>query len=75
MKKQTDKTLNLLLSGKHPSIKEYAGKQVFVIDNKILPIKEGKMGLNEFKKLKAKYGESPVVTFVPDPNTSYILIV
>lgn len=75
MKKQTDKTLNLLLSGKHPSIKKYAGKQVFVIQDKVLPIKTGTKGLEEFKKLKEKYGESPVVTFVPDPSVTYILVV
>lgn len=75
MKKQTDKTLNLLLSGKHPSIKKYAGKQVFVIKDKILPIKTGSKGLEEFKKLKEKYGEPPIVTFVPDPGVSYILVV
>jgi hypothetical protein len=73
MKKQTDKTLSLLLSGKHPSIKKYAGKQVFVIQDKVLPI--GKKGFEEFKKLKEKYGEAPVVTFVPDPTVSYILTV
>ena len=72
MKKQTDKTLNLLLSGRHPAIKKYAGKQVFVVKDKILPIKGGKKGLEEFKKLKEKYGESPVATFVPDPNVSYL---
>lgn len=73
MKKQTDKTLSLLLSGKHPFIKKYAGKQVFVIKDEVIPIK-GK-GLEEFKKLKQKYGESPVVTFVPDPGVTYILLV
>ncbi len=73
MKKQTDKTLNLLLSGKHPAIKKYVGKQVFVVKDKILPIKGGKKGLEEFKKLKEKYDESPVATFVPDPRESLSL--
>lgn len=71
MKKQTDQTINLLLSGKHPSIKKYAGKQVFVVRDKVLPIKTGRKGLEEFKKLKEKYGESPVATFVPDPAFIY----
>lgn len=74
MKKQTDETLSLLLSGKHPSIKKYVGRQVFVVKDKVLPIKTGKKGLEEFKKLKEKYGESPVATFVPDPAVTYILV-
>ncbi len=72
---KTDKTLGLLLSGKHPFIKKYAGKQVFVIQNEIIPIKEGKKALEEFKKLKQKYGEPPLVTFVPDPGVTYILLI
>lgn len=75
MKRQTDKTLSLLLSGKHPSINKYAGKQVFVIQDKVLPIKIGSKGLEEFKKLKERYGEPPVITFVPDPSVTYILVV
>lgn len=75
MKKQTDQTINLLLSGKHPSIKKYAGRQVFVVKDKVLPIKRGRKGLEEFKKLKEKYGEAPVATFVPDPTVTYILVI
>jgi hypothetical protein len=75
MKKQTEKTMQMLLSGKHPNIKKYAGKQVFVIANKVFPIKAGKKGFEEFKELQEKYGESPVVTFVPRPGATYILFI
>lgn len=75
MRKQTEKTLHALLSGKHHQIKKYAGKQVFVIGEKIFPLKAGRETLGDFKKLKEKYGESPVVTFVPYPGATYILII
>lgn len=75
MTKQTDKTLNALLSGKHTLSKEFAGKHVFVIKDEIFPVSKGKKGLNDFKKLKAKYGEPPILIFVPQPGASYILIV
>lgn len=74
MKSATEKTLNLLLSGKHPQVKKYAGKQVFVIKEKIVPLKGGEKGLEDFKKLKEKYGQAPVLVFVPHPGVSYILI-
>ena len=74
MKTQTDKTLHALLSGKHPDIKKYAGKQVFVVGEKIIPLKGGEKGLDDFKKLKEEYGEAPVLVFVPHPGVSYILI-
>lgn len=70
----TDKTLQALLSGAHPLAKKYGGKQVFVIDDNILIVKRGRKALSEFKLLKKKYGKAPVVTFVPQPGTSYILI-
>lgn len=75
MTKQTDKTLDALLGGKHPFIKEFAGKHVFVIRDEIVPLGTGKKGLTDFKKLKEKYGEPPVLVFVPQPGASYILIV
>lgn len=70
----TNKTLQALLSGSHPLVKKYGGKQVFVIDDNIIIIKKGSKALSEFKQLKKKYGKAPVVTFVPQPGTSYILI-
>ncbi len=70
----TRETLQALLSGSHPLSKKYGGKQVMVIDNKILPLGRGKKALTDFKKLKEKYGKSPIVTFVPQPGASYILV-
>lgn len=73
--KQTDKTLGALLSGKHTLSREFAGKHVFVIRDEVIPLSKGKKGLNDFKKLKAKYGEPPILIFVPQPGATYILIV
>lgn len=70
----TQKTLHALLSGSHPLTKKYAGRHVFVIDNEVLPLTGGKKSISEFKRLKEKYGKSPVLTFVPQPGVSYILI-
>ncbi len=73
MKQKTDKMVHLLLSGKHPFAKKYAGKHVFVVNDEIVPLKGGKKGLADFKRLKQKHGESPVAVFVPYPGVSYIL--
>lgn len=70
----TDKTLHDLLSGSHPLIKKYAGKQVFVVNTEIVPVVRSKKSLSDFKKLKTKYGKPPVLIFVPQPGASYILI-
>lgn len=70
----TDKTLHDLLSGSHPQTKKYAGKQVFVINTEIIPVKQTKKSLDDFKKLKIKYGKPPILIFVPQPEASYILI-
>lgn len=72
--KTTKKTLSALLSGSHPLAKTYGGKQVFVVDNEIFPLRRGKKGLEDFKRLKTKYGKEPILTFVPHPGVSYILI-
>ena len=74
MEKQTEQTLHALLSGRHPLIKKYAGKQVFVIENEIMPLATGKKGMADFKHLKKKYGTSPILTFIPQPGISYILL-
>lgn len=71
----TEKTLQALLSGSHPQAKKYAGQHVFVIDKEVVPMKKGNKAMLDFKHLKAKYNHPPVLTFVPDPGTSYILIV
>lgn len=76
MKKEdtTQKTLQALLSGSHPLAKKYGGKQVFVVDREIIPMSSSKKALLDFKRLKEKHGKAPVVTFIPQPGTSYILI-
>lgn len=70
----TDQTLHDLLSGSHPLTKKYAGKQVFVVNTEIVPVKQSKKSLSDFKKLKTKYGKPPILVFVPQPGASYILI-
>lgn len=77
MKKKdlTQKNLTLLLSGKHPKTNQYAGKHVLVIEDKIVPLKEGKEALKDMDRLEKKYGKLPVLTFVPRPDISYILII
>lgn len=74
MKKQSSKkTLNLLLSGKHPKAKKYAGHHVLVVDNHIVPLKEGQEGLADIERLEKKYGKTPTIVFVPRQDVSYIL--
>ena len=71
----TEKTLQALLAGSHPLAKKYAGKHVFVIDKEVVVMKKGSKAMADFKSLKTKYHHSPVLTFVPDPGASYILII
>lgn len=74
MKSQEEtKTLNLLLSGKHPSAKKYAGHHVLVVSDKVFPFKDGKEGVDDIEMLRAKYGVSPIITFVPRQDITYIL--
>lgn len=70
----TQKTIHALLSGVHPLVKKYAGKHVLVINNEIVLLATGKRGMNEFKRLKEKHGRPPILTFIPQPSSSYILI-
>jgi len=72
MKNSTQKTLNLLLSGKHNKAKKYAGRHVMVIADKIIPLKRGKT-LKDMEKLEKKYGKTPTLVFVPRQDISYIL--
>ena len=74
VKDLTQKNLTLLLSGRHPQSKKYAGRHVLVIEDKIIPLKEGEKGLKDLEKLEKKYGKTPVLTFVPRLDISYILI-
>lgn len=69
-----DKTLSLLLSGKHPESKKYAGHHVLVVNNKVFPLKDGKEGVEDLQKLRDKYKQDPVITFVPRHDITYILI-
>ncbi|OGK10233.1 hypothetical protein A2954_02650 [Candidatus Roizmanbacteria bacterium RIFCSPLOWO2_01_FULL_37_12] len=75
MAKKTDqKILNVLLSGKHPLSKRYAGKHVLVIEDQVVPLKKGKGGTRDIEKLEKKYGRTPTLVFIPRHDVSYILI-
>jgi hypothetical protein len=68
-----EKTLQLLLGGKHPKAKKFAGQHVLVIAKEIIPLKEGKAGINDIDRLEKKYGTPPAIIFVPRSDVSYIL--
>lgn len=72
--KATKKTLRLLLSSKTSIYNKYAGKHVFVIQDKVIPFKKGKNSIKDFKSLEKKYGQKPVLMFVPKKGVSYILL-
>ena len=72
-KNSTQKTLSLLLSGKGAAAKKFAGKHVLAIKDKIIPLKNGEEGWKDFIKLEKKYGQPPVVIFVPRQDISYVL--
>lgn len=75
MKKQQEETiLNLLLAGKHPKAKKYAGHHVLVVENQIIPLKEGQEAIKDIERLEKKYGKTPTLVFVPRQDISYILI-
>jgi len=74
VKSATQKTLTLLLSGKSREAKKYAGKHVLVVGNKVIPLKEKREEIwRDINELKKKYGEMPVITFIPRTDISYIL--
>lgn len=68
----TEKTLSLLLAGKHPLYKKYEGKHVLVVGKKVLPLKEGREALENIDQLEKEYGEKPIIAFVPRQDISYI---
>ena len=68
------KLLNLLLSGKHPKAKKYAGHHVLVIKDQVLPLKEGEEAIKDIERLEKKYGKTPTIVFVPRQDISYILV-
>lgn len=67
-------TINLLLSGKGEKAKKFAGKHVFVIKDKVFPLRGGKAGAQELIKMEERYGGQATLLFVPEPHTTYILI-
>lgn len=76
MKKTTEeKIISLLLSGKHPKAKKYAGHHVLVIKNQIIAVKEGRQTNKDIERLEKKYGQTPTLVFVPRQDISYILTV
>jgi len=72
--KSYEKTLYLLLSGKHPKAKKFAGQHVLVISDEIIPLKKGEGAIKDIERLEKKYGRAPTIIFVPRPDVSYILI-
>ena len=72
--KSEEKILSLLLSGKHPKAKKYAGHHVLVVKDQIIPLKEGKEATEDIERLEKKYGKTPTIVFVPRQDISYILI-
>lgn len=69
-----EKILSLLLSGKHPKAKKYAGHHVLVVQDQIIPLKEGKEAVEDIERLEKKYGKTPTLVFVPRQDISYILV-
>ena len=69
-----EKTMHLLLSGKHPKAKKFAGQHVLVIADEIFPLKKGEGAIKDIERLEKKYGRAPTIIFVPRPDVSYILI-
>lgn len=75
MKRQLlDKTLSLLLSGKHPDAKKYAGHHVLVVKDRIIPLKKGREGIKDIERLEKEYKKTPTIVFVPRQDTSYVLV-
>lgn len=71
---ETQQLVTLLLSGKHPKTSQYAGKNVLVVKDEIVPVKSGKKVLTDIKRLEKKYHETPTIVFIPKADVSYILI-
>lgn len=73
MTDQTQKTLNKLLSGKHPDYEKFKGKHVMIVQKEIALLPRSKKAREKLEELEEKYGERPVISFVPRDDTSYIL--
>ncbi len=72
VKNFTEKTLSLLLSGETTAAKRFAGKHVLVVEDKVIPLKNGEEGWKDFVRLEKKYGQPPVVIFVPRQDIFYV---
>ena len=73
---KTQKTLSLLLSGKTKEAQKYAGKHVLIVKDKVIPLRESEKDIwKDIAILKKKYGEMPMITFVPRHDISYILLI
>jgi len=44
-----------------------------IVDDMIVPLKEGREARDQFTNLKEKFGQSPILMFVPRKDISYIL--
>lgn len=73
-KKITETTISMLLSGKGKQAKNFAGKHVLVVKNKIILMKTGEAFWRDFYSLKKEYEETPITLFVPRSDISYVLI-
>lgn len=71
--KTEEKTLNLLLSGKHPKSKKFAGHHVLVIKDEVFPLRDGEKANEDMDRLEKKHGRSPIIAFVPRQDITYIL--
>lgn len=71
---QTHRTLHSLLLGKSRRAKRYAGKHVLIVRDEVTLLRETEKEIwAEIERLRKKYGETPVITFVPCHDVSYIL--
>ena len=55
MKKLSEnKTIKLLLSGRHAMAKKYAGHHVLIVGDKIMPLKDGQQAVKDIDLLEKK---------------------
>ena len=66
-------TIQLLLTRRHPEYEKYAGKHVFIIEDKIIPFSTSKRMEKKLKELKKRYKKLPTIVFVPKKEVTYIL--
>ena len=66
-------TRKLMGRGVQDVVDEVRGKHVMIVDDTIVPLKEGREARDQFTNLKEKFGQSPILMFVPRKDISYIL--